>query len=114
MSEIQVVPSAGTVRVTASQLVQHLCPHVDEVDVGAIEIEWTAAGSTVELHSLAAHLTSYRDARVSHEDLVASIAEALDLPGIADVTVTARFTTGGLDVEVSSAVSGDAIVRAGT
>jgi NADPH-dependent 7-cyano-7-deazaguanine reductase QueF len=100
---VATVPCDAATRVTAAAPVTHLCPHVDEVDEGTVSIAWTTAGATLELHSLAAHLRTYAGQRISHENLTAQVADALTLPGITDVTVTARFTTAGLAVEVFGA-----------
>jgi NADPH-dependent 7-cyano-7-deazaguanine reductase QueF len=105
MTAPQVVPCDGTTRVTITGALVHLCPHVDETDDGAVTIAWTTAGATLELHSLAAHLATYAGQRISHENLTAILTDALTLPGIADVTVTARFATAGLEVEVFGAAA---------
>lgn len=105
MNAPRAVPCDAATRVTIAAPVTHLCPHVDEVDEGTVAVAWTTAGATIELHSLAAHLQTYAGQRISHENLTAQLAEALTLPGVADVTVTARFTTAGLAVEVSGAAA---------
>lgn len=114
MSQIEVVPCQARITVTATGPVVHLCPHVDETDEGEVVITWVTAGSTIELHSLAAHLRTYASQRISHEDLARRLVDDLTLPGIEGVYVAARFTTAGLGVEVKSAVPGDALVQAGT
>lgn len=105
MTPVQTVPCDAATRVTVTTPLIHLCPHVDEVDTGAVAIAWTTAGATLELHSLAAHLRSYAGQRISHENLTQHLTDALTLPGVADVTVTARFTTAGLGVEVFGAAA---------
>jgi NADPH-dependent 7-cyano-7-deazaguanine reductase QueF len=91
----------GTVALNAP--IRHLCPFKDEVDSGTITITWTCAGFTIELHSLASYLAQFSDSAISHEDLVEFIALDMDAlgNGIAATSVTARFTTAGLGVEVS-------------
>lgn len=105
MSAPQTVPCPAATRVTVTAPLVHLCPHVDETDTGTVDIAWTTAGATIELHSLAAHLTSYARQRISHENLTQHLADTLTVPGIADVTVTARFTTAGMAVEVFGAAA---------
>jgi hypothetical protein len=66
------------------------------------------------LHSLAAHLRTYAGQRISHETLTQCLTDDISLPGIEDVHVVARFTTAGLDVEVTSAVPRESVHAAGT
>ena len=109
------VPSTADVRVTVTRTVQHRCPYVEESDHGTVEISWTVAGGTVELHSLDAYLDGYADSRISHEDLIDRIRHDLAvLTGITGVTVTGRYTTAGLHVEVTAdAVLGNAVRASG-
>lgn len=90
------------VTVTARAQIKHLCPFKDEVDTGTATITWTCAGWTIELHSLAEYLASFANQAISHECLAASITADLQALGdlIAVQSVTARFTTAGIDVEV--------------
>lgn len=98
-----VVPEDAPARLTASGPLRHLCPHVEEVDDGTVEIGWTCAGSTLELHSLAAYLDGFAAARISHEHLTRAIQEDLaGLYGIAAVTVTTSWSTAGLGVRVTA------------
>jgi uncharacterized PurR-regulated membrane protein YhhQ (DUF165 family) len=62
---IEVVPTSACTRVRVRTKVQHYCPWADETDTDAITIEWTCAGETIELHSLASHLYGYRIATAS-------------------------------------------------
>jgi len=103
MKPVELVPADSQATVTAGGLINHLCPHVDEADHGFITISWRCGTSTIELHSLAAYLEGFADRRISHEDLVEEIFQDLHdaAPAIAVVSVTARFTTAGLGVEVS-------------
>lgn len=105
MTPVQTVPSPSGIRVRATGPITHLCPHVNEVDEGEVAIEWTTARCTFELHSLAAHLGTYADQRISHEELLVALTRSLKGLGCADVAVTARFTTAGLAVEVSGAAA---------
>lgn len=98
---LALVPCADPVRVAVTFPVMHLCPFRDEVDEGRVQIAWTVAGSTLELHALAAWLDGFKGDRISHEDVTADIAEHLDgLPGIADVEVSTTWNTAGGSVEV--------------
>jgi NADPH-dependent 7-cyano-7-deazaguanine reductase QueF len=99
-----VVPERAPVRVTVTAGVIHLCPHRDETDMGRVMISWRCDGATVELHSLRAWLDGYSTRRDSHETIASDIAGALaGLEGIADVRVTGRFHTAGLEVTVEAA-----------
>lgn len=92
---------AESATVTATSPVKHLCPFKKETDEGNVTITWVCHTSTIELHSLAAYLDGFAEAYVSHETLVADIFEELsELDGITICSVTARFTTAGIDVEV--------------
>lgn len=103
---------APDVRVTATGPIAHLCPYADEVDEGRITITWITDPRTIELHSLASYLARFKAERLSHEELVALIAD--DLAGLGlHVAVTAQFHTAGLDVEVSRAVPGEPVHVAG-
>lgn len=99
----QLVPvDAEAVTVTATSPVKHLCPFKNEADEGQVTIIWTCRESTIELHSLAAYLDGFANAYVSHEVLVADIFHELsELHDITVRSVTARFTTAGIDVEIS-------------
>lgn len=100
------------ITMTATAQIKHRCPFVDEVDDGTITITWSTADGTIELHSLAAFLDCYADRTISHEDLVGEVFDCLEAlgPHIIVRSVTARFTTAGIDVEVSrGAVHVDAV-----
>lgn len=95
------VPEESTARVAVEGPLRHMCPHVAEVDDGTVRIEWTCAGQTLELHSLAAYLGSFADERISHEELTRQLRDELaGLHGIADVTVATTWHTAGLAVQV--------------
>jgi len=111
MSRPELVKVGSTATVTAQSAIKHLCPFKDEVDIGTIAISWACRGFTIELHSLASYLNSYAENAISHEDLVAMVAADLQTlgDGITVRSVTVRFTTAGIDVEVSRAVPVDAL-----
>lgn len=93
--------SAVTMNATAP--LAHQCPYRDEADEGTVEITWTTAGATIELHALAAWIDGFKGDRVSHEDITADIRDHLDsLPGITDVRVRTRWGTAGVEVIVCS------------
>lgn len=100
MSLVDTVPCEADVTVTVTGDITHRCPFVDEVDRGAVEIRWTTAGRTVELHSLVTFLQSWADVEASHETVTDRIAAELDRDGIRDVHVTTRWTTAAAAVEV--------------
>lgn len=100
---LQTVPAAVSVRVTAAGYLEHECPHVVETDNGTAAISWTTSGATVELHSLARYLDAYEGVPISHESLTHLIAADLaGLAGIADVAVVTKWETSGLEVRVES------------
>jgi NADPH-dependent 7-cyano-7-deazaguanine reductase QueF len=112
MSFPELVKVGSTATVTAHAPIKHECPFKNEVDTGTITITWKCNGFTFELHSLAEYLACYADQAISHEDLVALIAADLQTVGggVTIHSVTARFTTAGIDVEISrGAVHVDAV-----
>jgi NADPH-dependent 7-cyano-7-deazaguanine reductase QueF len=101
-----VVAADATVRVCVDTPIVHLCPFVDEVDIGEAEISWMVSGETIELHSLWKYLADFADARIGHEELVDRIVADLSTlsPRITDVRARLTFTTAGFKVEVANAV----------
>lgn len=96
------VPCDARVTMHVTVPVTHLCPYADEVDRGVVEIRWTTAGATLELHALADYLAGYATDRISHEALTDSVQAALEaLPGISDVHVLTRWETAGAEVVVT-------------
>lgn len=93
------------VDVSVSGPIQHLCPYKDETDNGVVTIVWRSESTTFEMHSLSEFLAFWRNKRISHEELADEIFEQLqhlNADGGPNVrSVTARFTTAGLGVEVS-------------
>lgn len=102
MNEPGLVPTDAAVTVTATAPIRHLCPFKDELDQGTVTIVWDCNGHTIELHSLAAYLDGFYAEKISHETLVDEIFYALYglTPLIEIQSVTARFTTAGIGVEV--------------
>jgi NADPH-dependent 7-cyano-7-deazaguanine reductase QueF len=98
------VPCDSSVQVTVIAPARHLCPFKDEVDVGTVRLEWTTSrGATVELHALAALIATQMTARISHEQWTADLAEAVSArTEIADLMVTSRWRTAGIEVVVRS------------
>lgn len=81
-------------KVTVTGVVRHLCPYVDEVDHGEVELTFHVAdGDGPELHSLAHRLRDYEDERISHEAFTRTLLDVTD----AERVVT-RWTTAGLAV----------------
>lgn len=100
--DIELVPAAAKVTASATAQVDHLCPFKDETDEGSVTIIWDCAGDTVELHSLSLFLAAFAFEKISHEDLVGEIFARFEAlaPRVVIRSVTARFTTAGIDVEV--------------
>jgi 7-cyano-7-deazaguanine reductase len=73
-----------------------LCPKTGQPDFGAIEIEYVAGRSCVELKSLKLYLQGYRNKGVFYEDVVNRILDDLVAACRPErMTVTGRFTTRG-------------------
>lgn len=91
------------IRVEVTAALEHLCPVVDERDIGTITIGWTCIEATLELHALTTYLQTWRDVRISHEDLVDSIDRYLSAqPGVRVNAISATFTTAGMTVTASA------------
>jgi len=102
-SFIKTVPDSSDVAVTASGVIQHRCPHVDEDDHGRVDIKWRVNGETLELHSLAAYLQTFRDCEISHEQLTNQIRFDLSLVAqIELVSVETHWNTAGMEVRCST------------
>lgn len=99
---IDTEPCDSHVTIAVTGALAHRCPYRDEDDRGTAEVTWVTDGRTVELHSLAGLLGSFRDEQVSHEDVTDRIATALDVPGVADVRVVTRWVTAHLEVRVGA------------
>lgn len=100
---LQTVYCDSDVTITVAGTLTHLCPFVDETDLGTFTVSWRPDGRTFELHSLAAYLGAFTDARLSHESITDRIRHDLaSTPGIAAVRVDTTWTTGALDVLVRS------------
>lgn len=84
-------------RVTVHAPITHLCPHVEERDLGTIEASWS--GDTVELHNFAVTLRAFADVRVTHEELTGRVAAWLREVAGRDAEVVTRWQTAGFDVE---------------
>lgn len=104
MTEPVVVPCASKVKLSITGDLAHLCPHVDEVDNGTVEITWTTDDGTLELHSVRAWLDGFADRVIAHEELTEELQMALDaIPGICDARVTTHWTTAGFAVTATGA-----------
>jgi len=89
-----------TVRMQITTPVTHLCPFVEEKDVGELVATWE--GDEVELHDLSRLLLSFYDTRVSHEDFTETITKAIERKGGIGVQVTTYWETANLEVVVQS------------
>lgn len=92
--------------VTITGPVTHLCPYVDEVDVGTFEMTYTIAGEPIELHALKAFLAGFHGRKMTHEELTGAIANRYPA-----AEVVTYWRTAGLDV--TCAVPGDTLNPAG-
>lgn len=88
---------------TVSGPLRHLCPHVDEVDDGTVEI--TFFGPAPELHNLATELREYADMKITHEELTKQLAARYK------ASVCTKWHTAGLEVAVVVGGSGCAPMR---
>jgi len=99
VSDLRTEPCSSDVTLTISGPLTHLCPFVEEVDNGTVQITWRTRGQTLELHALRAWLDTFQDQKISHEALTDAIRRRLtQLPGIGDVRVTTRWHTAGFVV----------------
>lgn len=102
MSDLQTVSAPAGVRVEVRADLDHRCPFKPERDRGTAVLAWTTTEVTVELHSLAAWLSSWKDDAISHEDLVQEVADALAALGLTEVYVRATYPTAGMEVTVGA------------
>lgn len=88
-------------KVTLIAQLRHLCPFIDEVDDGEIQVtyEQEPTGPLLELHDLRAIFDTYEDTKISHEELTAEVA--FRLVGRAE-TVTTRWRTADIDVQIEA------------
>jgi hypothetical protein len=81
--------------VTVTANLVHLCPHVDELDLG--ECSLVFIDDAPELHALRRCLDEFRTQRVTHEEVTRSLAGLYPTA----VSVTTRWRTAGMVVECS-------------
>jgi len=99
----QTVPIDANVRMATTAPIQHMCPFVQEVDNGHIEIVWDANGWTFELHALRDYLNTFTGREISHEALTEEVrAELNSHHGINIVTVESKWRTAGMEVKCFS------------
>jgi NADPH-dependent 7-cyano-7-deazaguanine reductase QueF len=88
-------------RVTVRAPTTHLCPFVDERDLGTIEASWDHDHELAyDLHTFATYLGMWANEKITHEDLTERTVEHLRDAGCEGVEVVTRWRTAGLDVEV--------------
>lgn len=80
-------------RVIVTAQVSHLCPYVDEIDIGIVRLVLSAP---TELQALAEYLRTFTDQTVTHEVMTQEIAKHTN------AQVTTYWTTAGLSVEVQA------------
>jgi NADPH-dependent 7-cyano-7-deazaguanine reductase QueF len=106
-SEVLVVDSHALVRVEITARVTKLCPFKDEVDHGAVTIQYLVRGKTLELHALRALLDGYASVKATHEDFAYELTERItELVGGA-VFVLGAWETAGMEVEVSASTASE-------
>ena len=112
---VELVNCDEPAHMVASGALLHLCPFTPELDGGTVTIEWDTNGSTLELHSLARWLDGFDAVPISHEALVAHIADTISAAGggtIESVGVTYETVTAGIRVTASAGVvTGRAVLR---
>lgn len=96
------VDTPAEVTVTAFGPIRHICPYVDELDEGTVEITWSTSGATFELHALRQYLDGFADVKASHEEVAAAIRVDLDSPGLTVTEVVVRFPTARFEVTVEA------------
>lgn len=102
-SNFKTVADNSDVTMRVSGDLQHRCPHVDEVDHGHVTITWRVRGETYELHSLAEYLRSFKDSRLSHEQITDRIRYDLSwAPQIELMSVETFWVTAGMEVTCST------------
>jgi NADPH-dependent 7-cyano-7-deazaguanine reductase QueF len=100
---MRTVSCGADVSMAISAPLQHLCPFVDEVDHGTVEIAWATTGATLELHSLREYLDGFEDAQMSHEELTDRIRHDLSvIDGIDLISVETTWETAGMEVTCST------------
>lgn len=93
------VEDSSDVTVSVKADLQHLCPHVEEIDFGTVTITWRVNGQTYEMHSLAEYLRGFKDSRLSHEQITDCIRHDLStVDGIELVSVETTWDTAGMEV----------------
>lgn len=106
MSSALTVKDSSDVVVSIKADLRHLCPHVEEIDYGTVEITWRVDGSTYELHSLAEYLRGFKDSEISHEQITDRIRHDLSVnEGIELVSVETTWGTAGMEVRCSTSVA---------
>lgn len=97
------VPCDSNVTMRVDGYLEHLCPHVDEVDRGLVTIVWKPLGETLELHSLMEYLDGFSELKISHEQITDRIRFDLILaPQVQLISVTTTWNTAGLEVTCST------------
>lgn len=86
-------------RISVECAVTHLCPYVDERDLGTLRATWEG---NVEFYTLAHRLSAWSDKSATHEEMTASIARSIAELGGACVLVTTTWRTAGFDVTVTA------------
>jgi NADPH-dependent 7-cyano-7-deazaguanine reductase QueF len=87
--------------VTVTRAISHLCPYVDEVDIGTISVSWDNDAHRIELHGMGVFLDKWAKERISHEDMTDRIAEHF-----APCIVVTTWNTAGFVVTVKAGGDG--------
>lgn len=85
----------GPMRIRLEFPTKKKCPFADEVDEVTVVIRYIAGEKAIELHELAAYLSSFENTPLSHEDFAQAIRTRLDNEAIS-ATVEVQFVTAGI------------------
>lgn len=87
--------------VTMEMPVEHLCPFVDEVDLGELTIWFEPLLKTVELHAASRWVRRYQRITISHEDLVDEVLTwIVKTVKPAAAAVHGKFVTADIKIDV--------------
>ena len=95
------------IHVTLEAHVRSRCPFTDAPDSYDVQIEYISGGLCIEAHSLQEYLDSFKDQRISQEELTARINEDLKKLIEPDVICT-RLTGIHGSIAITTEVCGEA------
>lgn len=71
--------SFSDIQIHLTQRVKHLCPVVEEVDVGDLLVSYTPDEMYLELHSFRSFLDGFADREISSEDYTVEVARYVEM-----------------------------------